>query len=181
MKKILFTALLALSLPATAGTFAGKDLHGINFRGVAFADGTSFKNANLTDADLSNVRCIKCNFSAAKMQRVLLDHGLFTGSHFKGADLSQAHAEYTMINRGNFTGANLRDSNWSFSSLINANLTNADLTGVYATYAKIYWPVMVGSTWDYANVTMSRLIGMKWSEAKSMKAIRTSNAFLGKK
>jgi uncharacterized protein YjbI with pentapeptide repeats len=180
MKKILF-AILALSFNATAGTFSGQDLQGINFRGVAFADGTSFKNANLNDADLSNVRCIKCNFSGAKMQRVLLDHGLFSGSHFKSADLSQSHAEYTMINSGNFTGANLRDSNWSFSNLINANLTNADLTGVYATYAKIYWPVMVGSTWDYVNVTMSRLIGMKWSLAKSMEGIRTSSAFFGKK
>jgi uncharacterized protein YjbI with pentapeptide repeats len=181
MKKILFTALLALSFNANAGTFAGKDLQGINFRGVAFADGTSFKGANLNDADLSNVRCVKCNFTGAKMQRVLLDHGLFNRSHFRGADLSQAHAEYTHLNKANFTGANLRDSNWSFSNLINANLTGADLTGVYATYAKIYRPVIVGSIWDYANVTMSRLIGMKWSLAKSMKGIRTSNAFLGKK
>lgn len=178
------TSTLVLPLASNASqapTYEGKDLSYINMHGVEFADGTSFARANLTGTDLSNAKCIKCNFNGANMKLAVIDHSLLSYSYFQKTDMESIRGAFTHCNKCNFKGANLKDADLSFSNLIDPVFTNADLTGVYMTYSKLYRPVMTNSIWDQGNVSMSHLVAVRWTDAKSMIGLRSSGAFLGKR
>lgn len=105
------------------GNFEGANLEGANLEDTGFKGanmrsakiaGANVNKANfradLTDADLSNVRGEQTDFQKAKL----------TGANFRNADLKKAI----------FTGADLRGANFSGANLSNANLLQADVRGV---------------------------------------------------
>jgi uncharacterized protein YjbI with pentapeptide repeats len=144
-------------------------------------DGSYFPGANLTDADLYNVKCRKCVAIKAKMKGAILTWGNWNGGRFDGADMRNIVAQNASFQFTNFNGAVLPGADFCRANVINANLETADLTGARFEEAKVYWPLMANSVWDGVSVKMARLIGMKWGQVKSMKNMNTENAYLGKK
>ncbi|MCA9605055.1 MAG: DUF2169 domain-containing protein [Myxococcales bacterium] len=87
------------------------------------AAGGSFRERDLTGADLSKLTLEKVDFTRALMESVQLRRANLAGAVLEGVVL--AHADLT---EANLAGANLRGANLGGAKLVGANLAGADLT-----------------------------------------------------
>lgn len=123
--------------------FEHASMVGARLRGL-FSRDTSFRFADLTEADLSNAQ-----FRSADLQQAVLD----------GADLRGARFFHSY-----FTGATLRDANLSGANLVDTDFTDADLSGADLRGADLRWCRLVRTRLEGAKLDGSRVFGISaWS------------------
>lgn len=123
--------------------------------------GTSFRNANLTDANFSHAKLKSSNFQIANTTRTFW---------WQARELNYARVDDTILinpkvrdllvsgdgEGKNYEGANLRGANLNSANLKNANLRTADLTEAYLHAACL----------DGANLTEAQVIGANFTWAQ---------------
>ena len=129
MKLILtVAALAAIALPAVAQNSgqiarvrAGSSCAGCNLFQGAFsgleARGLNLSGARLRQADLSLAVMNRTRFTNADLRDVEAYGGVFSGSHFLGADLTNASFVGAHLDGSSFSGANLSGVNFSGASM----------------------------------------------------------------
>ena len=120
----------------TAAELQGSYLHRVK------APKTIFRNAVLTDSDLSYSNFENSDFEFVSMHGSKLDHSNFSGSNFSRSDLH---------------GVNLKFSNLSNSLLIGADLRNADLEGVNFEDADLAASIFTEADLDKADFSGANL------------------------
>jgi len=96
---------------------------------------SSWRDATLVDANLSEGEFRECDFSGTRLNHAMLEHTLFYRSLFMGGVLTSCHAEsadffQAMCRRADFRLANLRDANFVQAECTEALFDHACLDGV---------------------------------------------------
>ena len=97
--------------------YAGEDLRGQVFSPGEDLAGAVFRDADLTDARLSQVRLTGADLSRANL----------TGARLDGADLTQANLTGAQLDAASLIGADLADAQLDGTSWHRARLTGAKL------------------------------------------------------
>jgi uncharacterized protein YjbI with pentapeptide repeats len=131
------------------------NLTGASFLGAIFDDCTSFRGANLSEADLRETNLMYVDLSNALLREAKLSR-----VDFKVADLSES----------NLSGANLMGADLSMATLINADLSNVTLVGAHLiesdlSYARLINAYLVGASFSNANLSKVNLEGADLSLA----------------
>ncbi|NKJ20435.1 DUF2169 domain-containing protein [Dyella sp. SG609] len=99
------------------------------------ADHSSWRGANLADANLAEGQFRECDFSGARLPHAVLERTLFYRSLFMGGELTGCHAEaadfyQAMCRRADFREADLREANFVQAECAEARFDHARLEGV---------------------------------------------------
>ncbi len=124
-----------------AGSFAGEDLRGFDFRGLPLAD--------------------------VDFERCSLDFARFDGCQLARATLHRASLRFVSMRSADLTGASLRGAdmvggNWAGARLIDTRLEGADLRGAVFSGADLTGAQLVGATTegaDFENVNWTAAVG----------------------
>ena len=160
---------IILLTPIYLGWNAAKDMKQeswLRFFAVAIAswDGTSFYNANLTDAIFTEAKLKNADFRKAILTRVcwfkaeMLDQARIENTYLDNLSLLQllttGETEYKNFNFQNLQGINLQ-----FANLTNASFIKADLSGTNLQYANLSNAKLIKTELDEANLTGVTLTG----------------------
>ena len=168
--------------PSTIPDLCGADLHGFDFydtnltgaklcgavlretRLGNLANKVNFRMADLTRADLHNIRMHEATFIAANLDYANLSDSLFSQCNFRRATLN-----YAKLLRGNFHGANFRQSELQSTDLRGADLretlfVNADLTGANLFGTNLERALLIEANFERAILKNCRVHGVSvWS------------------
>ncbi len=134
---------------------------------IAFAAlcGTSFRDANLTDADFTNATLKNTDFRGANITRtcwkntIKLDRIRPGKTYLKDAQVRElvrtGQGKNINLNRSDLQGINLQRTNLTNASFIEANLNSANLQD-----ANLYRAKLVGTFLDQADFTGATLTGV---------------------
>ncbi len=153
------------------GAVSGFKANG-NYRGLRLGygsqvkAGSTFKNADLSYAQLSYVTLTEIDFNEAKLSHASLRGADLTGVNLTKADLSHADLSEAHLVGAILTKADLSHARLSDANLVRANLTMADLSHAYL------WDVnLVGANLAKADLSNANLSGADLSSAKLTQAI----------
>ena len=121
-----------------APSFDGASLRGARL--VGKLDGTSFRGADLSNADFSTYEPRPGQGTLVTRRGTDLNGCDFSGAILKGANLATAALEFAR-----FAGADLRGARLVDAALSKADFTGADLTGADFTGADVYNAVLTGA------------------------------------
>lgn len=97
---------------ATAGGFAGADLHGAKLWNADLSN-SDMRNANLSRADLFGVKLGNVNLCKASLTYANLENSMLYDTSLADADLSHAHLGSANLENADMSGATLRDTDLS--------------------------------------------------------------------
>ncbi len=128
---------------------------------IAAVGGTSFRRANLTNANFSYATLKNTDFTQSNMTRTLWHKSLMLDWAIPGETILNNPAVRDLLvsrngRENSYEQANLRGANLSDADLYAANLRNADLTTATLEAANL----------DRANLTQVQAIGANFSNAK---------------
>ena len=110
-------------LDLTHSKWFGATLRKVSFKGTNLYS-TVFRNADLSDADLSYGNRTRASFRGAKLYSANLSRSDFYGSNFHKANLRFATIIGTNFNNTNLTGADFTGAYMKYSSFAGARLCN---------------------------------------------------------
>jgi uncharacterized protein YjbI with pentapeptide repeats len=147
---------------------------------LANLEEASLSEANLSDADLRFAYLEKAGLSRADLRRANLSGASLWKAKVEGANLSEANLRKAFLSDADLKGANLSKANLSDADLEGANLSKAnlstaslcaaklkgadlrgaDLSGADLSKADLSKATLVGTNFNEANLTDSRIYGI---------------------
>lgn len=140
-ERVIFTKARMLDLHASGATFLASVFDAIDAPSSvwdrATLDGSSFREATLTSADLSRASAARAIFAGvmaegANLNRITANEADFTGAHLANADLRQGTFTDAV-----FDSADLKLVTGSKVELVRAHFDRADLSGAMLRSAKL--------------------------------------------
>lgn len=133
--------LVVVYRPASQITGAGLECAqqpqpGVNWNNCSF-EGRGFAQADLTGANMKNMRLSRADFSATRLGKADLSYSEMAVTRLHDAALNDAVLVGTTLRGADLSGADLTGANLSYADLLGADLTDANLRA--ATLDNAIW------------------------------------------
>lgn len=154
---------------------------------IAARGGTSFRGANLTNANFAQANIKSSNFQQANLTRTdwfkskKLNHAFVEDSYLQYPQVQQLAvtkvAQGQTFNHLNVSGINLRGANLADASFIGSNLNKSDLQGADLSRAKLRQTKLEQANLTGARLTGAYIPGWKLTSATQLKRVECDYIF----